>query len=441
MTSGNSAAARVTRRTVLAAATAWPVRSAFAAPCRTLPFLWGAASSGYQVEGDERAADIRILERVPSTLFREPAGLADDHYRRYREDIALLAWLGFNSFRFSLEWARIEPEKGVISRDALAHYRDVLRCCHEHDLVPCVTYSHFANPAWFAAEGGWEARDAVDRFLRYCDVTSRALGDLIGIAATFNEPDLHKLLLWGRPGEPAGKQAMLSEAARQCGSDRFGYYLSGDPQRVEDRMIAAHRRAIGVIRSGPGQYPLGVTLAMTDDQAVGPPGRRDEKRRYVYENWLVAARESADFVGVQVYTRNLIGPAGIVPTSASSEKTAMGWEFYPDCVEGACRYAASVARLPVVVTENGIATDDDAQRQHYIRSAVAALERARRDGVDIRGYYHWSFLDSYEWSAGYAPHMGLVSVNRAMQARVPKPSAALLAGLKLPGSVCWKLVR
>ncbi|MCH4092065.1 glycoside hydrolase family 1 protein [Acetobacter sp.] len=405
----------------------------------TLPFLWGAATAGYQTEGNSTNADIWFLERMAGTVFKEQSGQADDFYTRYQQDILLLASLGLNSFRFSIEWSRIEPEPGVISHEAIAHYRNMLRVCHEHNLIPCVTYSHFACPLWFAARGGWEAPDAADHFLHYCELASRSFGDLIGTASVFNEPDLHKLILHGSPLSDRKKVTMLAQAAKACHSPTFSYYLSGDPQRVEIAMISAYLRAYDVIKSGPGRYPLGLTLAMTDDQAVGDPLMRDRKRAEIYDAWLYACREKGDFIGVQVYTRSLTGPNGAVAPPAGSRSTTMGWEFYPECVEGACSYAASVSQRPVIVTENGIATDDDSERQDYIRRAVESLDLAIADGIDIRGYYHWSFLDSFEWAAGYRPRMGLVAVDRQTEERMPKQSAFLLGSMRPDRSVAWKL--
>lgn len=405
----------------------------------TLPFLWGAATSGYQTEGNSTNADIWLLEQVNGTIFKEHSGSADDFYACYRQDIALAASLGLNSFRFSIEWSRIEPEQGTISHEAIAHYQDMLRACHENNLAPCVTYSHFACPRWFAASGGWESPDAADHFLRYCELSSRSFGHLISVASVFNEPNLHKLILHANPLSDRAKTTMLAQAARACHSPTFSYYLSGDPQRVEAAMISAWRRAYDVIRSGPGQYPLGLTLAMTDDQAIGDPAARDLKRAEIYDAWLYACREKGDFIGVQVYTRSLTGPHGTVPPPAGSHSTTMGWEFYPECVEEACRYAASVSQRPVIVTENGVATDDDSERQDYIRRAITSLERAVADGIDIRGYYHWSFLDSFEWAAGYRPRMGLISVDPKTKKRTPKPSAFLLRNLCPKKSMIWQL--
>ena len=188
-------------------------------------FVWGTATAAHQVEGNNTNADFWLMEHVPGTMFAEPSGDACDHFHRYPQDIALLRQLGFGAYRFSIEWARIEPEPGVYSMAELDHYRRVLAACHEHQLTPMVTFWHFTNPRWFAALGGWEHPGAGDHFVRYCERAARHLGDLIGGAATFNEPNIPLLLKWifsAMPRNPfAGADAMMKAAQKTCGLDRL----------------------------------------------------------------------------------------------------------------------------------------------------------------------------------------------------------------------------
>jgi len=150
-------------------------------------FLWGCATAGAQVEGNNTTSDLWALEHIPGGMFKEPSGDACDHYHLYAQDIAMLADLGFNSYRFSIEWSRIEPEEGEFSSAELNHYRRVLAACREHHLATLVTYSHFAMPLWFAKKGAWQHPDAPDRYARYCERATRHLGDMIDLASTFNE--------------------------------------------------------------------------------------------------------------------------------------------------------------------------------------------------------------------------------------------------------------
>jgi beta-glucosidase len=159
-------------------------------------FLWGVATAAHQVEGNNINSDLWVLEHMKPSMYAEPSGDACDHYHRYKDDIAMVKRLGFNTYRFSIEWARIEPEQGLFSNAELEHYRRVLATCHEHGLLPMVTFWHFTAPRWFAALGGWEQPGAGDLFVRYTERAARHLGDLIGAATTFNEPNIPVLLQW-----------------------------------------------------------------------------------------------------------------------------------------------------------------------------------------------------------------------------------------------------
>ena len=279
-------------------------------------FLWGAATAAHQVEGNNINSDGWVLEHLKPSMFAEPSGDACDFYHRYADDMKLCAGLGFNALRFSIEWARIEPEQGAYSRAALDHYRRVLASCHENGLTPMVTYWHFTSPRWFAALGGWEHAAAGDHFVRYCERAAKHLGDLIGAAATFNEPNIPVLLQWmfaSMPENPfQGTQQAMALAAKAIGAERFSYFIVGKADAQRDVMIPAHHRAVAAIKSGPGKYPVGVTLAIQDEQGVGEGNRRDEKRAALYEPWLEAAARS-DFIGVQTYSRARVGKDGDLP--------------------------------------------------------------------------------------------------------------------------------
>lgn len=392
-------------------------------------FLWGVAGAGHQIEGNNVNSDIWLLEHVEPTVFAERSGDACDHYHRYREDIALVKELGFNTLRMSVEWARIEPSRGEFSTAELDHYRRVLATCREHGIKPFVTFNHFATPRWFAAEGGWENSQSPDLFVRYCERTARHLGDLIHASATFNEPNLGLLLKWLLPPPVHdAMKAMLTSAARATGSQRFSSLQMGDQQKMLPQLLAAHRKAFEAIKSVMPQAPCGATLALVDDQAVGPDSQRDAKRAEVNQSWLQSAR-SDDFVAVQTYSRQLIDKNGVTPPPEKSEKTQTGDEFYPEALEGTIRYAAQETGKPVYVTENGIATTDDTRRIAYIDRALAGVQRCLADGVDVRSYIHWTLLDNFEWIFGYGPKFGLIAVDRSTQRRTPKPSARHLGAI------------
>jgi len=393
-------------------------------------FLWGAATAAHQVEGSNVNSDLWVLEHVKPTLFAEPSGDACDHYHRYPEDIRLLAELGYNTYRFSIEWARIEPEPGRFSISQLDHYRRMLVACHENGLKPMVTFYHFSSPRWFAGLGGWEKLSGADAFVRYCERAAKHLGDLITLATTFNEPNLPALLRWvGNLNLPfTTARRMTRHAARATGAGQFVPFPMGDAGRVQEVMISAHHQAVQVIKSGPGSYPVGVSLAMQDEQAVGANSRRDRKCAEVYDPWLAAADKS-DFLGVQAYTRARVGKSGDLGPEPGFELTQMGYEYWPDALEQTVRYAAARSSVPIYVTENGISTDEDTRRIDYIRTALDGLRRCLEDGIDVRGYIHWSLLDNFEWIHGYRPRFGLISVNRQTRERTVKPSARYLGDI------------
>jgi beta-glucosidase len=390
-------------------------------------FVWGAATAAHQVEGNNVNSDLWVLEHCSPTLFEEPSLDACDHYHRYSDDIRLLAGLGLNCYRFSLEWARIEPERGHFSLSAMEHYRRMLAACHENGVKPMVTFSHFSSPRWFAGFGGWEKPAAADLFARYCEHAARHLGDLISFASTFNEPNLPMLLRWiSHIQIPVLTVArMARQAARAIGSRQFGCFFLGDADRLQENIIAAHVRAHCALKAGPGAYPVGINIALQDEQAIGPKSVRDKKCAQVYDPWLAAAADS-DFLGVQSYTRCRVGKKGDLGPEPGVELTQMGYEIWPDAIEACLRYAAARAGVPIYITESGIATEDDLQRVDFIKKSLTGVLRCLSSGIDIRGYIHWSLMDNFEWIMGYRPKFGLIAVDRTTQCRTVKPSARYL---------------
>ena len=385
-------------------------------------FLLGTATAAHQVEGDNVYNDNWVMEHVPGSSYVESSGDACDHYHRYREDIALLADLGFNLYRFSLEWSRIEPEEGEFSLAQLDHYRRMLATCHEHGITPMVTFHHFTSPRWLAAAGGWEAQDTPEKFARFCERAMSHLGDLLPLACTLNEVNM------GTAMSAARTEPWFEAAARAVSSDtlRFTPFVYADSKLGRETILAAHRRAVEAIKSGPGRCEVGLTLAMSDIQA-GPGGEEmaAHMRRELQDVYLEETRGD-DFIGVQTYSRQRFGPDGPLGPEAGVELTQMAYEFWPEALEATIRYASAVTGLPVIVTENGIATGDDTRRIAYIERALRGVAACLREGLDVRGYTYWSALDNFEWKAGYRPTFGLIAVDRRRQERTVKPSARWL---------------
>lgn len=403
-------------------------------------FLWGASTAGHQVEGGNVNADLWPLEWAEESVFTEPSGDACDHYHRYPEDIAIMADLGFNAYRFSLEWSRIEPEEGWFSRAALDHYRRMIGTCLDHGITPVVTYCHFTTPRWFAGAGGWTGNDAVARFARYAERATAHLGDLVPWAATLNEPNVITMLeLTGvipmGAGAPGSVPAAVASAPTGIGGYDPAAYQMGLVGAPCERMTEVHRAAVESIRSGPGDARVGWTLALVDLQA-GPGGeeRLERARTGAQLNWLEVSRDD-DFVGVQTYSRNILGPDGVIPAGNDVPTMQTGWEVYPEALGHTVRLAAEHAGVPVLVTENGMATDDDEARIAYTAAALEGLAGCIADGIDVRGYLHWSLLDNFEWMSGYAKTFGLIAFDPETFTRTVKPSARWLGGVAASNAI------
>jgi beta-glucosidase len=369
-------------------------------------FLWGVAAASHQIEGGNWNNDWWEFEHREATHCRDVSGDAVDHFHRYPDDIRLLKELGFGAYRFSLEWSRIEPEDGEFSRAALDHYRRMLACCLEHDVMPVLTFHHFTTPRWLMARGTWADPGIVDRFARFCERSTAALGDLVGMGCTINEPNVVSTLGYIMADFPPGLRDF----------DAFA--------KANEHLIAAHRKAYDIIKGGRGDFPLGLTLSMSDWSA--PEGSEDRlaRTRYGHEGQFCEAARGDDYFGVQAYTIIRLDERGM-PTDPEpgAELLDMGYEYWPQGLEASIRFAAETAQTPIYVTENGIGTTDDALRVRYTTDALDGVGRCLTDGLDVRGYFHWSLMDNFEWAQGYLPCFGLVAVDRETQRRTPKPSA------------------
>jgi beta-glucosidase len=375
-------------------------------------FLWGTATAAHQVEGGNWNNDWWQFEHTPGSGTTEPSGDACDHFWRYPEDIKMLADLGFGAYRFSLEWSRIEPEENEWSTNALDHYRRMIAACRDNDIMPVVTFHHFTTPRWAAADGGWDNPAIVDRFGRFCERATKHLGAEIGMGCTINEPNVVSLIGYRLSAFPPGV------------NDRAAF------DRVNENLKAAHRKAYDAIKSGPGDFPLGLTVAMSDWWSPEGSERMLADFRHMHEGQHLEGARGDDFIGVQAYSRTRLTEHG-KPLGAEEgiETLDMGYEYWPQALEASIRHAAEVTSCPIYVTENGIGTTDDAQRVRYVTDALGGLRRCLDDGLDVRGYFYWSLMDNFEWAFGYRPQFGLVAVDRATQQRSIKPSATWLGGI------------
>ena len=386
-------------------------------------FLFGSSTASHQVEGGNFNNDWWAWEHAPYTTCVESSGDAIDQWHRYEEDFELLAGLGQNAHRMSLEWSRIEPAQGEFSRAALEHYRRVLGALEGHGLTAFVTLHHFTLPLWLAERGGWLAPDAIELFARYTERVVAALGDLMPFAATINEPQIVAFMGYRQGLFPPGLRNPV----------QF--------ERVTWRLIEAHVAAVAAVKSGKGDPQAGVCLQLPAYEPARPQDPAciaacAELKRMMEDVYLEDL--AGDWVGVQYYSRQRVDPAaagGFAPAPPGSALTQMGWEIHP---EGLHRAIVSAARsgLPVYVTENGIAAADDAQRVSYMREHLAQVARAIADGVDVRGFHYWSSFDNFEWAEGYRPTFGMIGIDRDDGLRrVVRPSARAYGELARTGSL------
>lgn len=377
-------------------------------------FLWGASTAAHQIEGNNTNSDWWAKEHSATEHVEQPSLDACDSYHRWSDDMDLLAGLGFTDYRFSIEWARIEPAEGHFSRAEIAHYRRMVEGAIARGLRPMVTLHHFTVPRWFEERGGWTADGAVALFARYVAATAPVIGTGVRHVCTINEPN------------------MIAVMAGLAKSGNDGFPPAGLPTPdadTTDAVIAAHHAAVREVKAINPEIQAGWTVANQVYQAL--PGAEDVTAAYRHprEDVFIEAARGDDWIGVQSYTRTMIGQDGPVPAPDDAERTLTQWEYYPAAVGHALRHTAEIAGdIPLVVTENGIATADDARRIDYYTGALSAVGAAIEDGVNVAGYLAWSALDNYEWGS-YRPTFGLISVDPETFARTAKPSAVWLGGL------------
>ncbi len=375
-------------------------------------FTWGTATAAHQIEGGNTNNDWWAFEHDPASPAVESSGDATDSYHRWREDIDIVAGLGLDTYRFSLEWSRIEPAEGEFSQAALDHYARICERLRSRGIDPVVTFHHFTTPQWLAAKGGWEDAAIVERFAAFVDQAPARLDGLMARACTINEPNVVSFTGYVMGFFPPGKQLGMSELAQ-----------------INATFVDAHRAAVDVIRTNSPDTPVGLTLSMAEWVAIDGGDERMAEERRISEDVFLDATGGDDFIGVQTYSRNRVGTSGAVGGEEGVETLIMGYEYWPQSLEATLRRAWQYTggSTPLLVTENGIGTDDDAQRIRYLHTALEGVLRAIADGVDVRGYTCWSLLDNFEWTFGYAPRFGLVQVDRTTFARTLKPSAHWLA--------------
>jgi beta-glucosidase len=457
-------------------------------------FVWGAATAAFQIEGavHEGGRTDSIWDtfcRIPGAVLGGDTGdVACDHYHRWPEDVALLADLGLNAYRFSVSWARVMPAPGVVNAEGLAFYSRLVDGLLERGITPWVTLYHWDLPQWLEDRGGWADRGVVEEFVAYATAVHGAIGDRVRHWITLNEPWCSAFLGYGGGQHAPGRQ---------------------EPQAAVDaahHLLVAHGAATRALRDADPGATIGITLNVTVTDPADPDdpadveaarlsqvmlndvflepvlrGRYPSQAQAVWEasglrpairpGDLETASAPIDVLGLNYYHGDLmsatppppdralpVAPVGSRPTSRpvtgveayqvsrGLPRTGMEWEVQPD---GLRRVLVQIhedytgpAGIPLVITENGAAYPDvvgpdgavhDPERAAYILDHLRAVAQAREEGADVRGYFAWSLLDNFEWAYGYEQRFGIVRVDYETGARTPKTSALALAEVARSG--------
>ncbi len=430
-------------------------------------FMLGASTAAHQVEGNNINSDYWAMEHMKYSQFVEPSGDAVDHYNRYEQDIKMLKDAGLNTYRFSIEWARIEPKRGEFDDNEVEHYRKMIQFCRKEGVEPVITLLHFTSPLWLIKEVGWDNEEVVELFARYVGYVIEKLGADIKYVCTINEANMRLqigALMERFKMQMMQKMSKAAESKKENSSDsmegqvQVGLNLNnpmekmklaamenaevfGDPQphtfvsatdiKGDMIVIKAHQAAKAAIKAINPDIKVGITLSLHDLQWIeGGEEKAGKEWDEEFSHYIPYIKDD-DFFGLQNYTRTIYGPDGIVPVPEGTPMTLMDYEVYPEALEHVIRKVHSeMENVPILVTENGIATSDDDQRIAFIDKALEGVQNCINDGIPVIGYCHWSLLDNFEWQKGYALTFGLCAVDRKTQVRTPKNS------LKHLGTYC-----
>jgi len=386
-------------------------------------FYWGAATASYQVEGGIDNCDWAEAARQG----RVPVcGRACDHYNRYEADFDLAQELGHTAHRFSIEWARIEPEEGRFNHDAITHYRQVLQALKDRNITPFVTIWHFTLPLWFSQSGSFERNDSPEIFARYAAFVVQELGDLCEHFSTMNEPNVYGSNGWLRGSWPPFKRFSATDLVSITNSGN-NFEDKADKgirnillyTRVMKNLAKAHNAAYKSIKSVSSETEVSVVKHVIVFDANWNPINKIKAAvaNYVWTRvFMNRTHAHCDSIGLNYYFYTQFGD------KRSWKKTDMDWNFAPEHIYEALQMLAKY-NLPIFVSEAGLADHDDSDRAEYITKQIEGVKRAIADGVDVRGHLYWSLMDNYEWALGFDKQFGLIKINYDTLEREIRPSA------------------
>jgi len=356
-------------------------------------FLWGASSASYQVEGGitndwSMASDDG---KVP------PAGKATNHYNLYEKDFDIAKELNHNAHRLSIEWARIEPEKGKYNQDEIGHYRDVINALKDRNIKPFVTLWHFTLPIWFSKAGGFEKKDSPEIFSKYAKFVVENLNDLCDNWITINEPIIYANQGYIRGIWPPFKKFKLFKFIK-----------------VANNLVKAHKKSYEIIKKIDNKNKVGVAKHNIFFEGI------PLMKRYWNNRFLKKIINHQDFIGLNHYFHNKF------PRVKKKKVSDVGWEIYPEAIYHVIKELKEYNK-PIYITENGLADAKDSMRADFIHDYLKQIKKAINEGCDVRGYLHWALTDNFEWSHGYKPRFGLVEINYETQERTIRDSAKYYA--------------
>ncbi len=384
-------------------------------------FLWGAATSAHQIEGNNKNSDWwawensakRANELIAKGKNPEDfkSGIACDSYNRYDEDFSLAKELGHNSTRLSIEWARIEPKEGVFDEQAFDHYEKVLQSAKYHGLKTFVTLHHFTNPLWFSNKGGFEKKENVQHFVRYAEACAKRLYEYVDFWITINEPEIHSTHSYLLGIFPPQQKSLIKTF------------------KVIKNLLLAHNLSSPKIKFY-GNKPVSMAYHLSD---VQPASIFSEPLTHIVhylanEYILKRTIAASDFIGMNYYNHLHIGWFGRRNHSHSGHEVSdLGWGIHP---EGLGRLLIFLKKFnkPIYITENGIADARDNKREKFIKEHLCQIHKAISQGADVRGYLYWSLIDNFEWHQGFSPRFGLIEIDREdLLRRKIRPSALAYA--------------
>jgi len=381
-------------------------------------FLWGASTSSHQVEGNTinqwsewelSESRVRDLERHGHIkrygLENYVSGKACDHYNKFENDFKLAKKLGHNVHRLSIEWSRIEPEKGVFDKKEIQHYKHVVKTLKKLGIEPFVTLWHWTLPLWLAYEGGWESKKTPEYFARFAEKMVSELDKNVQFWITLNEPLIYSSISYLLGRWPPQRRSVFS-------------FL-----KVTQNLIIGHIKAYKRIKIGFPKTKIGIAKHNTYFEA-GSGQLNMLIKKIADKLWnfyfLNRIKNNQDFIGLNYYFHNKIHYG--FNKNENKKTSDIGWELYPQgiyyCLKDLEKYGK-----PIYITENGLADEKDSNRPWFLKEILKNTHKAIEEGVDVRGYLYWSLMDNFEWADGFLPRFGLVAIDYKTQKRTPRESA------------------